>query len=93
MFVSHTDAAHLTGVTPDRILNASKEPQNWLTFNGTYRSNHYSTLSQITPENVKNLELKWVFQAHWLDPYEATPLVVDGVRIPRREMTLWHWTP
>jgi alcohol dehydrogenase (cytochrome c) len=78
-FISHIDAARLTGVTPDRILNASKEPQNWLTFNGTYRSAHYSTLSQITPENVKNLELKWVFQAHWLDPYEATPLVVDGV--------------
>ena len=68
-----------TGVTFDRILNADKEPQNWLTFGGTYQSLRYSLLNQITPENAKNLELKWVFQARWLDPYETTPLVVNGV--------------
>src|ERR1043166_4504652 len=66
-------------VTYDRILNADKEPQNWLTFGGTYKSLHYSLLNQINPGNAKDLELKWVFQAHWLDPYETTPLVVDGV--------------
>jgi alcohol dehydrogenase (cytochrome c) len=76
-----SDAWHgpSTGVTFDRILNASKEPQNWLTFGGTYRSLHYSLLDQIKPENAKDLELKWVFQARFLDPYETTPLVVDGV--------------
>ncbi len=68
-----------TGVTFDRILNANKEPQNWLTYGGTYQSLHYSLLNQVTPENARNLELKWVFQARWLDPYETTPLVVDGV--------------
>lgn len=66
-------------VTFDRILNADKEPQNWLTFGGTYQSLHYSLLNRITPDNAKNLELKWVFQARFLDPYETTPLVVDGV--------------
>src|SRR5579864_4884818 len=66
-------------VTFDRLLNANKEPQNWLTFRGTYQSLHYSSLNQITAENAKNLELKWIFQARFLDPYETTPLVVDGV--------------
>ena len=68
-----------TGVTFKRLLNANQEPWNWLTFGGTYRSLHNSSLHQITPENAKNLELKWVFQARWLDPYETTPLVVNGV--------------
>ena len=27
----------------------------------------------------RDLELKWVFQARWLDYYQATPLVVDGI--------------
>jgi len=36
-------------------------------------------LTQITPDNVKNLEQQWVFQAHSLEHFEATPLVVDGV--------------
>lgn len=79
IFVSHEDPAHLTGVLPSRLLHPEKEPQNWLTFNGSYRSQHYTGLNQITPGNVGDLELKWVFQTHWLDPYEATPLVADGV--------------
>ena len=66
-------------VTFDRLLNAAREPQNWMTFGGTYQSTHYTLLNQITPENAKDLELKWVFQARSLDPYETTPLVVDGV--------------
>ena len=66
-------------VTFDRLLNASKEPQNWLTYSGTMMSQRYSALDQITPQNVKNLELKWVFQARSLEKFEATPLVVDGV--------------
>jgi alcohol dehydrogenase (cytochrome c) len=68
-----------SGVAFDRLLNADKEPQNWLTAGGTYRSNHYSSLAQITPANIKDLELKWVWPAWWLGPYENTPLVVDGV--------------
>jgi alcohol dehydrogenase (cytochrome c) len=74
------DAEGVTaGVTFDRLLKADQEPWNWLTFGGTYQSIRNSRLSQITPENAKNLELKWVFQARWLDPYETTPLVVNGV--------------
>jgi alcohol dehydrogenase (cytochrome c) len=51
----------------DRILNAQKEPQNWLTYSGGYMSQRFSQLTQITPANAKDLELKWVFQARWLD--------------------------
>jgi alcohol dehydrogenase (cytochrome c) len=66
-------------VSYERILNAAKEPQSWLTYGGTYMSQRYSTLNQITTNNVKNLELQWVYQARSLEKYEATPLVVDGV--------------
>jgi alcohol dehydrogenase (cytochrome c) len=68
-----------SGVTFQRLLDAAAEPRNWLTSGGTYRSNHYSSLAQITPGNAKDLELKWVWPAWWLGPYENTPLVVDGV--------------
>jgi alcohol dehydrogenase (cytochrome c) len=66
-------------VSFDRILAAGKEPQNWLTYSGTLSSQRYSTLDQITPANVKDLELQWVFQAQSLEKFEATALVVDGV--------------
>jgi alcohol dehydrogenase (cytochrome c) len=66
-------------VSFDRILGAGKEPQNWLTYSGTLMSQRYSPLDQITPANVKDLELQWVFQAQSLEKFEATALVVDGV--------------
>src|SRR4029453_17865544 len=69
-------------VTSDRILKAASEPQNWLTYSGNYNGQRYSTLDQITPANVKNLELQWVFQVRTLgaaDKFEATPPVVDGI--------------
>src|SRR6202158_1210407 len=66
-------------VSFERILNADKEPQNWLTYSGTMMSQRYSQLTQVTPQNVKNLEQQWVFQARSLEKFEATPLVVDGI--------------
>ena len=71
--------AALAQVTFERLSNAAKEPQNWLTYSGSYMSQRYSLLTQITPANARDLELKWVFQARWLDYYQATPLVVDGI--------------
>jgi alcohol dehydrogenase (cytochrome c) len=66
-------------VSFERLLGAGKEPQNWLTYSGTFFSQRYSTLAQITPANVKNLELQWIFQTRSLERYEVTPLVVDGI--------------
>jgi len=66
-------------VTNERLLHANDEPQNWLTYSGSYASQRHSLLKQINPSNVKNLELKWVFQAQSLQKFETTPLVVDGV--------------
>lgn len=72
-------ASGQTPVTFDRILRAGQEPQNWLTYSGSFLSQRHSPLTQITTDNVKNLELQWVFQARSLEKYEATSIVADGV--------------
>jgi alcohol dehydrogenase (cytochrome c) len=66
-------------VPADRLLNAAREPQNWLTYSGDYLSQRHTALAQITPANVRNLELRWVFQAQSLEKFAVTPLVVDGI--------------
>src|SRR5262245_17509537 len=66
-------------VTSERLLNAAKEPANWLMYGGDYSSRRYSGLTQITPANVKSLTLKWVYQSPVAGSWEPTPLVVDGV--------------
>jgi alcohol dehydrogenase (cytochrome c) len=70
-------------VTFDRLLRANQEPHNWLTYSGNLSGHRHTLLTQMTPANVKNLELQWVFQtrtpAEPAEKFEATPLVVDGV--------------
>jgi alcohol dehydrogenase (cytochrome c) len=66
-------------VTMARLENAAREPGNWLTYSGDYASRRYSLLTQITPANVQNLEMAWIFQARSLEKFTATPIVVDGI--------------
>src|SRR6185503_19640429 len=53
-------------VSYERIRDASKEPQNWLTYSGGYQSQRHSLLTTIRPTNARDLELKWVFQSRSL---------------------------
>jgi alcohol dehydrogenase (cytochrome c) len=68
-------------VTPERLLNPDKEPQNWLMNHRTYDGQRFSPLARINPDNVKNLKLAYAVSLgggagnEWL---EATPLVEDG---------------
>ena len=63
----------------DRILRAAAEPHNWLTYHGGLLGQRYSLLSQITPANVANLEVKWVLQDQVFGAWQSSPLVVDGI--------------
>ena len=66
-------------VTADRLVNASKEPQNWLTYSGDYSGRRYSTLDQINAANAAKLVPQWAYQTMAGGKFETTPLVVDGV--------------
>jgi alcohol dehydrogenase (cytochrome c) len=65
-------------VTPERLRDSNKEPQNWLTYSGGYASQRHSLLTTIRPTNARDLELKWVFQSRSLERHQVTPLVVNG---------------
>jgi alcohol dehydrogenase (cytochrome c) len=67
------------GLTFDRLRNAQKEPQNWLTYWGNYQGTHFSALKQINTLNVKQLQLRWTQQMPAGPLLEANPIVVDGV--------------
>ena len=47
----------------DRITRARSEPQNWLTYHGTYDGHRFSALDQINIGNVASLRTAWVFQS------------------------------
>ena len=70
-------------VSFDRLVRAVQEPHNWLSYSGGYFSQRHTELSQITPDNVSNLESAWIYQLNSREPsstrFEVTPLVVDGI--------------
>jgi alcohol dehydrogenase (cytochrome c) len=46
-------------VTDDMLLNADKDPNNWLLYGRDYASTRYSPLTQVNKSNVKKLVPKW----------------------------------
>ncbi|MCP8939620.1 PQQ-binding-like beta-propeller repeat protein [Alsobacter sp. SYSU M60028] len=73
-------------VTNERLLNADKEPQNWLMVHKEYNSTRYSPLDQINKDNVKNLKVAFTTAIGGVpgggnNPtggLQATPLVNNG---------------
>jgi len=66
-------------VTGERLLNADKEPQNWLMYSGDYAGRRFSTLDEIKTGNAEKLVPKWAYQTMAGGKFETTPLVVDGI--------------
>jgi len=62
----------------DQIVNAQKEPGNWLTYSGNYQGHRYSPLHEITSENIHGLRVKWAYQLP--DPTnESSPIVINNI--------------
>jgi alcohol dehydrogenase (cytochrome c) len=68
-------------VTPDRLVNADKEPQNWLMNHRTYDGQRFSPLDRINKGNVSNLRLAYAVPlggGAGNESNEATALAEDG---------------
>jgi alcohol dehydrogenase (cytochrome c) len=68
-------------VTPERLVNADREPQNWLMNHRTYDAQRYSPLDRINRGNVRNLKLAYAVAIGGTSANEnlqSTPLAEDG---------------
>ena len=75
-----TAPAQAGEIDAQRLANAAGEPENWLTYGGTYNAWRYSPLDQVNRDNVADLSAAWVFQTGVVDGgFSCTPLVADGV--------------
>lgn len=67
-------------VSWDRLLNADKDPNNWLMYHGSFKGWHYSGLDQINKNNVKNMGIAWIHTpAASKRGVQSFPVVADGV--------------
>jgi alcohol dehydrogenase (cytochrome c) len=68
-------------VTPERLANPDKEPQNWLMNHRSYDTQRFSPLARITKDNIKGLKLAYAVPIGGTaikENLQATPLVEDG---------------
>ncbi len=59
--------------------NSSQDYTSWTSYLGGPDRNHYSTLSQITPENVTDLEVAWSYAAPDFGQMQMSPIIVDTI--------------
>jgi len=52
---------------------------SWPGYHGDYSGRRHSSLTRITPENVRNLSLAWAFQTNQTSLIKSSPLLVDGI--------------
>jgi acido-empty-quinoprotein group A len=98
MASSSSDSRHVR-VVPDSIGKVADT--SWPTFNGDYSGQRYSTLRQINPANVAQLQPQWKYQitsvgAQRGDPVpviKCTPLLVNGVLYLTIPDHLWALDP
>ena len=76
-------SSHIHDVTSqvddNRLANADKTPGDWLSYGRNYYEDRFSSLDQVTKENVKRLGLVWSIDLGSKRGIEATPIVVDGI--------------
>jgi alcohol dehydrogenase (cytochrome c) len=66
-------------VSSERLQTAGTNPDEWLTYSGSYNGWRHSSLAEITPANVAQLRLRWIKQFDSNDSViEATPLTIGG---------------
>ena len=82
LFVSAHASAQ--GLDPSAIVNPT--PNMWPTYNGDYSGRRFSPLKQINQENVKQLQLAWLYHDNtspggvaFGPEIKSTPLELDGV--------------
>lgn len=89
------------GVTDQMLVHPPAD--SWPGYHGDYSGRRHSALTQITPENVKNLSLAWAFQTNQGALIKSSPLLVDGIlyfTVPenvwavdaRSGHQIWHYT-
>ncbi len=63
----------------DELLTLQKDAKQWALPTGDYANTRYSTLKQITTDNVSKLAPAWSFSTGVLRGHEGAPLVIGDV--------------
>ncbi|NUR55971.1 MAG: acido-empty-quinoprotein group A [Acidobacteria bacterium] len=87
LFCASIAAVHAQGLDPAMLLKAA--PDSWPTYHGDYTGQRHSKLTQITPDNVRQLTLSWAFQTGQAAQIKASPILVNGIIYVTTPDNMW----
>src|SRR4051812_321060 len=67
------------GVTDAQLLAGTADPKQWLLYGGDYTNQRFSPIKELSPANVANLQVAWIFPTGTLGQFEVSPVVYDGI--------------
>ena len=80
LLVAAAIAMPLSGaLANDDLMKMEKDPNQWVMPTGNYANERYSTLKQITAQNVHELRPVWTFSTGVLRGHEGAPLVIGDM--------------
>ena len=65
-------------IANESVIDCVKNPNYWCMQQHDYANTRYSTLDQITRDNVKDLKVSWSFSTGVLRGHEGGPLVIGS---------------
>ena len=68
-----------TSAAREAMRRAMAEPDSWPSYGRDYTNQRFSPLTQITNANVNHLRLAWRYRTGIPQPFQASPIVVDGM--------------
>jgi len=77
-------------INSKRIINANKEPHNWLSHGRDYNEQRYSPLDQINKQTISKLELEWSLDMGTTRGLEATPIIDNGIMFVSSTWSVVH---
>ena len=78
-FLSSAITLSSVPVAADEMTKMEKNPAEWVMQSGNDSNWRYSTLKQITAQNVHKLQVAWTFSTGVLRGHEGGPLVIGDV--------------
>lgn len=63
-------------IANDSLMSEMANAKQWAIQTGDYANTRYSTLDEITKDNVKDLQVAWTFSTGVLRGHEGSPLVI-----------------
>jgi PQQ-dependent dehydrogenase (methanol/ethanol family) len=69
----------MTAQANDELLKMEKNAKDWVQPTGNYANWRYSTLNQITKDNVGKMQVAWTFSTGVLRGHEGNPLKVGNM--------------